>query len=137
MAEHVPKLDFKKIDFPSDKITIKDLRRAYPLGYDQWMEDRFDYRITTGEIRRPMSLDDAIHDMVDYEREYAERAFLQALGVPVRPGREYDHQEVVDTFRTQYIKLGLASGEHQVSELVRNVERQAIAQADQYLGRRP
>ena len=138
MTDPVAKLDFKKIEFPSDKITINDLRRVYPLGFDEWVADR-----TFGSVDEEingsprLSLDGAIGDLMDYEREFAEQAFLQALGVPVRPGREYSHQNVVDTFRSQYIELGLASGDHQVSELVRGVERQAVAQANQYLGRRP
>lgn len=135
LAEPVPKIDFTVIDFPTDKITVKDVRRAYKLGYDLWWESRFDDHI--GEYRRHMSLDDAIDALIHYERDYAEQAFLQALGVPVREGREYVLQDVVDTVRSEYLKLGLATGDHQVAELVRGVERQAVAQANQYLGRRP
>ncbi|MBX9580278.1 MAG: hypothetical protein K2X87_08225 [Gemmataceae bacterium] len=138
LAGPVPKIDFKTIDFPSDKLSIKDLRRAFPkLGYDLWLEDRFDYRFKTGEIRRPMSLDDTIHALLDFERDFAEQAFLQALGVPLRDGGGYLHEEAVETLRSDYIKLGLAAGDHQVAELVRNVERQAVAQANQHRGRRP
>ena len=138
MADPVPKIDFKKIEFPTDKITVKGLRQVYPLGFDEWIEDRTLGSVDEARDGSPrLSLDAAIGDLMDYEREFAEQAFLQALGVPVRPGREYSHQNVVDTFGKQYIELGLASGDHQVSELVRNVERQAVAQANHYLGRRP
>lgn len=138
MADPVPKIDFKRIDFPTDKITVKDLRRVFPkLSYDSWTEDRDETRLPGGVWHRRMTLDSALDALIEYERDYAEQAFLQALGVPVSDSRVYVLQDVVDTVSAEYIKLGLATGDHQVAELVRGVERQAVAQANQYLGRRP
>ena len=74
---------------------------------------------------------------MDYEREFAEQAFMKTLGLNDPKLDEFNFDDAVDSFSGQYIKLGLATGKHQVAELVRNIERQAVAQANQHLGRRP
>lgn len=117
-------------------VTVKDVRKAYKLSYDLWIEDRL---VNNKRIAdpRPVTLDSILHDLMDYERQFAEQVFVKTLGLndPKLDGFSFD--DAVDTFSGQYIKLGLATGEHQVAELVRNIERQAVAQANQHLGRRP
>ena len=136
MDDSVPKIDFTKIDFPTDKVTIKDVRRAYKLSYDVWMEDRIANNGRDNEPT-PVTLDTHLHDLMDYERHFAENMFKKALGLHDPNLGYFGYASAIESFSAQYIELGLASGDHQVSELVRGVERQAVAQANQYLGRRP
>jgi hypothetical protein len=138
MTDVEPQIDFAAIDYPSDKLTVKMLRNRNPHAFD--IEPRQEwgpYRVTESRSRFPrMSMDDVLGHAVDSERQLAEWAFKQALGQPIdlefwREKRE----ETWEVLSTEYVKWGLARGEHEAHEMLRRIEAQAEAQARQHGGR--
>jgi hypothetical protein len=127
-----PAIDFTLIDFPTDRLTVKDLRKRWPHGFDTSPpEDAVGLRII-GPYRRK-SLDSIIGSTIDTERELAERAFYAALGKEAPEhlsgsGRE----ESMELLAHTYVGYGLATGEHHALELIRNIETQGAAQARKF-----
>jgi hypothetical protein len=136
MTDTAPKIDLAAIDYPTDKLTVKMIRKRFPKAFD--VEPESD--AYTGNGLRPLhrvSIDNVLAAVVDYERVLADWAFKEALGQPVsKAGRRLlDRETTVESLASDYVKFGLARGEHEANELVRGIEAQAAAQARQHGGR--
>jgi hypothetical protein len=135
MTEPEPKVDFTQIDFPSDELTVKVLRKAFPDGFDvDVAKDSLSLSDDRAYVRRTM--DDGLGGFIDVERMVAERAFKVALGQSVTgdPNISNKH-ELIDILVHRYKQFGLARGEHEALTMLRRIETQAEAQARQYPGR--
>jgi len=119
-----PIIDLERIDFPSDGLTIRTLRRTH-------IED-FDVHLTNSFFRNPdrWSADATIGLMIFTERFLATDAFEAALGLPrtadLSPDDRKAHFEELEAF---YIRYGLAEGPAAAREKIRGIERQAVEQA--------
>ena len=126
MAEAIPKLDFKQIDFPTDHITVRDIRQ-------EWYHATSRFQITTALVK-------ALEDIIETERELAEGAFYDALGIepPAEVHKGFGGADAArEVLAHEYERRGIASGEHAAELLVSSIETQAAAQAAKLLGRRP
>ena len=127
-----PAIDLTKIDFPSDKLTIKMVREAYPGATDV----DFDKDSNPSEKRfvfSRQSLDYSIGSLLDLERELAEKVFNCKLGLPER--ESYNKKEdLIDYISDEYIKMRLAFGQHDSLAMIQKIEKQAEAQARQFSG---
>jgi hypothetical protein len=135
MSDSIPQIDFTKIAFPSDRITVKSLRDAFPHSFDLPAHS-FDQSSTRSYERG--SVAQALDGIIDAERLLAGIAFKRALGQPMSSDEgRFDRSEFLDALETDYGRVGLASGAHQVEELMRAIEAQAVEQARHHLGRSP
>ena len=116
MPDQKPQFDSSKIAYPTDRLTVKQLRELYP--------DDFDKPYGAGGVS--CDLDGECNAILSFERRVAYAAFRAALGDPVRPDeREFYTEPLVEA----YVKSGLASGEHAANELIRAFEQAAAEQA--------
>lgn len=128
-----PKIDLSRIDFPSDRITIKAVRATRPgSGFDAKVAEYPEGKDAFDELVACLST----------ERELASKAFDAALrGVdPKRIGTRdhksaWDRQEIISALDSEYRAYGLSSGRQQSIQLIRQIEAQAVAQAKEHLGR--
>jgi hypothetical protein len=120
---NTPILDLAKIDFPTDAVTLGQLRRRKPelLTRDG---------LTEADLR-----DLEIAGTIDAEITLAEKAFLKTLGQPYPdPG---DTRGVLFRMLNQdYCELGLSTGPNQTRQLMRAIESAAVEQAKGIIGRR-
>jgi hypothetical protein len=127
-----PQIDFTKIDFPSDGLTVGTLRRVHPEQIDTGDDiDLFskDYGGAAG---------DHVTGMLGAERDFATAAFNRALGIPPPAPLDKSMLEVyIKSITDDYIRYGIATGPHHAEQLVRGIESQATEQARQRGGRRP
>lgn len=75
--------------------------------------------------------------VIDAERVIASIAFKQTMGQPLTIEEAKYAESDYSALADEYIDLGLASGEHHADQLLRDIERQAVAQAACLLGRSP
>jgi hypothetical protein len=132
MTATEPTVDFTQIEFPSDKLTVKMLREAWPDAFDM---DRLDELGRAPYRRYKRHAIDSIlgESMIDLERMVAERAFKVALGQSVdNDSRISDKDDLIDGLAATYTRTGLARGEHEVMAMIRRIEVQAEAQARQH-----
>jgi hypothetical protein len=124
MSNSVPSLDLSQITFPTDHITVRDIRQ-------EWYQ--------ASDTERRLGLLMGLKDLVDTERELAELAFYSALGVEP-PAHVYRGMGGIDGARevleSEYQRRKIA-GEHAAKQLVKNIETQASAQAAQFISRKP
>jgi hypothetical protein len=128
MAES-PDIDFTQVDFPSDRLTIKTVRRLHPDDFDTHPEAC--HRLVENVAGRA---NQGLMTMIHAERMVAEGAFLEARGVQCDPDYLKDKQGFAEDAAKYYVQYGLASGPHHADQLIRDIESQA---ADQARGRRP
>ena len=127
-----PAIDFTTIDFPSDKLTIKMFRKAHPRATDIDMDEKYHVQNERPVFKRA-SLDTLLGSLIDLERELAEKAFNEKLGLPVRESintRDSLLRELTD----EYISLKLAFGQHDSLAMLQNIEKQAESQARKFSG---
>jgi hypothetical protein len=132
MSAPEPQLDLTKINFPTDRLSIKDLRTMFPEGFDrldQWG------RADGAEFFRDQS--DRGYEiliwMLNTERKVAELAFNRATGRPQPEDRserspgwvEEEKEELIELL----VKYGLATGPRHAEQQVRDIESQAATQA--------
>lgn len=117
-----PKLDQSKIDFPTDKVTLAQMRRLSPEFFDSgamvYWENELPGVLTTHQI----------------EQELAAKAFARAAGTP-RPSLCRPRELLIDLLHGGYQELGLSTGKQQTKQLVRRFEDAAVAQAVATRGR--
>jgi hypothetical protein len=122
-----PHVDLMRIDFPSDRLTIKELRELFPQIDSDELND-FD------EIELP--------GLLSLERDLARAAFDEALGrTPRQKGIfvrgigavEEDRQMLAAT----YLRYRLATGLHHAEQLIRAFEQAAAEMASQHMPNRP
>jgi hypothetical protein len=135
MSESEPKIDFTKIVFPSDKVTVKMVRQAWPGAIDVDRSEPLGRAPHRVYLRH--SLDNVLgDDLIDPERMLAERAFKVARGQSVTNDQRISNKnELIDTVAHSYVRYGLARGKNEAKAMIRQIELQAEAQARQYPGR--
>ena len=138
MPDAIPTIDFTSIDFPTDRLTVKELRRLAPHGFDLPVVGTALGELREGTYYRRDSLDAILGEIVDVEREIAERAFHQALGTacPVHLMRGFP-DAARECLAAAYLRLQIAGVDHQVEQLIRDIENQAAVQAERFLGPKP
>lgn len=106
-------VDYKAIDFPSNRLTVADIRRV--VGSER------------GELR-VASWDSVVADAVMLEQYYAQEAFDRARGRPDPEswGEPFEHK--VEMLADAYAQLGLARGVRDTTEKLRRIEAQAASQ---------
>lgn len=120
-----PAVDFESLSYPSDRLTIGDIRRTEPqlFAHDD-----------------PNVLDKAWQDseiavMLWAERGLAHKAFAKAAGRPdPHSGLGTDRSDLMQALADTYRRYGLASGPKLTVQMARDVEKQAAAQARAQLG---
>jgi len=125
-----PSIDFTVLSYPTDKLTVKDLRRISPDGFDQPLRKESFAPVRKGLYHR-RSLDDVLGHLLDVEREMADRAFHGRLSAALPEHFPRDPDDERNCLIREYVRLGLATGKHQAEQLIRDLEGQAIAQAEQ------
>jgi hypothetical protein len=116
----VPKLDARKIAFPSDSITLGQMRQ---------MEPEYFSSLSNYAAGRLYFLDALVAD----ELVIAERAFDAACGHPDR-FPEYGVAEQMHSLNQEYKRWGVSTGWQMTRQLVRDLQKSAQEQAKQYLG---
>ena len=113
-------IDYTSLAFPSDRITVVDLRRAHPERFDAEDGDRF---ARVGPTFR-------LNSILDLERLFALAAFEKALGKPGDPirARGLDRDDCVEELTEFYRTYRVADGRHATEQLIRDIETQAAAQ---------
>lgn len=129
MTAEEPEIDYviyTSIAFPSDNLTIRDLRRAHPDQFD--VDDGPDFFDHVGEN---ILADDTIGTMLYVERLLARGAYEEARG-----NRDYllkkqavEREGLIAELAEDYMRYGLASGPQHAQQLIRDFEAQAAAQA--------
>jgi hypothetical protein len=121
-----PAIDFTTIRFPTDRLTISDLRRVYPCSFDQPPE--IESSLSQSAYGRA-SIEEALGRVIDAERAIASTAFKKLTGQTLTEDEatrdKAGYQYVID----EYIDLGLARGAYQAEQLLRDIVGQAQEQA--------
>src|SRR5437870_1749108 len=115
-----PQIDYARIDYPSDALTIKDLRKLYPKDFDI---DKGSSGGLTPEIP------DEIGTMLQWERIVARYAFDLALGRPLHEGTFTPRAELVRDLHHFYKQFGLAKDTKQARQLVVGLQAASEQQA--------
>lgn len=137
MADREPKLDLSRIDFPSNNLSIRDLRRCYPEEFDREAELGF-FRDRRGA--------ELVEAMLWGERTLAELVFNATLGRKeeatinvlepwVVERLKVRREQIVEALKEDYLRYGIAAGPQAAAELVRGVEAAGVAQAREHLGK--
>jgi hypothetical protein len=123
MSDRVsPRLDLSKMRFPTDRITIGQLRAEQP---DIYMSEN---------LRRMESVDANVFATMITEIEFAETAFAKALGLPA-PHPKESQQERISWLNDDYKRYGISTGAQATRQLAREIEKAAVEQAKQFRAR--
>jgi hypothetical protein len=136
MLGSAPILDFTQIAFPSDRLTVKDLRRDAPGCFDLTAPEHLPER--EGFLQR-QSIEYTLGGIINTERELAAIAFFAALGTsPLESfGKLGPRDFAAECLANDYVRLGLASGQHHAEQLIRDFEQAAADQARKHLPNLP
>jgi hypothetical protein len=133
MATQEPAIDFTRLSFPSDDLSIRHLRAVEAQfagdrnGFAQEEPAFFESEGKIADVASTLFL----------ERALAHKAFAAALGKPdPHPDdEELTRSEAIRMLGDCYEGYRLSSGVKHTQELVRDIEAQAVAQAREYHGR--
>ena len=124
----IPKLNLYAISFPSDKLTLGQMRKL-----DQTVSG-------SGEV---FSSSEKLHDAraahihsfipLSYEMLLAEKAYAKSLGLS-EPWPLTSRSELVGLLRQQWEEDGISSGPELSKQFIRDIEQAAIKQAKKHLG---
>ena len=117
-----PDVDHTLIDFPSDRITLGQMRKREPNLFER----------ASLEVESPAQAEG--HSLYSIELRLAERAFAAAAGHPLEEG-SFDREWYLEVLDDAYQRYGLSSGTHETRELVRAFEAKAAEQAKQHRNR--
>lgn len=118
--QHTPTLRLDLLAFPTDSLTVADLRRAQPILFsEKGLFHSYD--------NSQASSMDVLTFMLS-ERILAQKAFAAAAGLP-DPWPDADRREEVKDLNCYYVQMGLSSGLRHTQQLVRAIEAAAAAQA--------
>lgn len=137
MTANEPAIDFTAIEFPTDALTIKALRKHRPHAFDVPPPDDYRFNLRSGYYERS-TLDSMLASTLDWERMLAEVVFRETLGLSKLndlPVAENHRNQIIKSLCSDYVFLGMASGKHQAREMLRRVENQAEEQARQHGGK--
>jgi hypothetical protein len=133
MTESKPEIDFSRISFPSDKITLQHVREMQRAGYDLF------------------HLDDDLNILREREEDFARLGFARRLGdaeaiataldeliywreeTPCDEAQEVQKQ--VDILTREYVRFGVPDGPETARQLVRRLEAAGAKQAQAFLGK--
>jgi hypothetical protein len=118
-AEH--QIDFSRLRFPSDAMTVGYLRERFPESFEGLDPQCF----REGQ--------DDVAALIEGERTLAKWAFDNALGRSTVSQDEWDAQE--QSLELTYPDVGFATGPQHARQLVRNLKKAAVAQARKHLGK--
>lgn len=118
-----PVFDPSSIDFPTDRITIGQMRKAEPNGW----------RDAGGKRAGAEGL-----NIYALELRVAEDFFATALGLPSPESSLSlsDDESLVECFNDAYVKYGISSGMEKTKQILRDFEAAVKKQAEQHLGTR-
>lgn len=117
-------IDFSALAFPSDRITVADLRRVHPNRFNPPLGQAFNAL----ETDRTFGLNDALY----LERLLAAQEYERAAGQPgssTRASEQMSRDSCIGTLTRLYQQYGLATGRKQTELLVKKLEVQAAKQA--------
>jgi len=122
-----PPLDLSAIQFPSDKVTLGQVRTL-------------DHSVNgAGVFSSADALSNAratdIYSIIPIlnEMKLAEKAYAKSLGLP-EPWPLVSRAEVVRLLREQWKEDGISSGEQLSTQYIRDIEQAAVRQAKLQLG---
>jgi hypothetical protein len=135
-----PQMDFSRISFPSDMLTIKAVREAVARRSGP---DRLDLVLLGFDSDEVFEAETGLIDLLTLERQLAKEAFEVAMagGKPSRPGKLSPAKAVersgvrVPLLASAYQEFGLSHGPRESVQLIRGVESQAAKLAEELLGR--
>ena len=112
-------VDYTAIDFPSDQISVRHLRRAHPERFD--VEDGSRFKHASGW---------PVEGILIAERYLARNAYEIAIGKarPLLSG-SLSRDDCLEDLTKFYPKYDISSGPQHTEQLVRNIESQAANQA--------
>lgn len=125
-----PELDYSKIDFPSDELTVHQIRLLEPS-----LNTNRPTFAWTGEEGVP-----SIEGVLSLEREVAAMAFEIARGHGRRISeleRDYRPKDLDNDLVAAYMTYNMAATTHEAGQLIRTIKEQAREQAKGTQGRRP
>ena len=114
--DRVPVLNRSAIEFPSDRITIGEIRARQPEFF-------------TGHLSKHQLLDLVPMCMVDLENVLAERAFAATLRAPDPHQQDSDSRQLAHDLDSYYREWGISNGPEQSKELIRRFQQAAVSQA--------
>lgn len=113
---------FAKLNFPSDNITIGQIRKDQPNlllnaheAYEGWQEL-------------------SVHSLVCMELQYAEHLWAKAMGEEVKPFYQ-PRDNLVRELNEFYRDFGISSGPKQTEEILRRFEKEISELAKEALGK--
>jgi len=118
-------LDLSEIRYPSDALSIGVLRQKVPLLFDKGFTER-----QPSFFLRPQHAghaEDVLGGLLCCERLVALSAYGETIGMPFPFKVGFNFAEELANL---YVKIGLAGGQHEASELIRGVEQQAAGLAN-------
>lgn len=119
-----PQIDLDKLDYPSDGITIKHLRRLFPR----------EFRGHQANLRAPYFLQPSdngqlFDTLLTFERLLASYAFDRAIGRPVSEGTFTPRDELLEHLVELYATFFVAQGPQHARQMLRDLENAATEQA--------
>lgn len=134
---NTPRIQHVQIDYPTDRLTVKDLRKAFPHSFDVPSNKETDPNDLKGIFHGRRGVDIGFGTMIIRERLFSEIAYKKHLGQALTEDESLvTREDLVDDLSEDYIKLGIAAGEKHAEQLLRHVENQAIAQAQKHIRHR-
>lgn len=116
-----PQIDYNRLTFPSDALTIGAIRAAEPELFAQLQPTFFQSGCSN------------LDALLFSERELARDAFERALGRPKT--YQESRRELIGMLSSIYKFYGLATGGKHTEQLVRAFEETARAQAKEHIGK--
>lgn len=116
-------LDLSGIQYPTDQLTILALRKIQPDLFDRGFKEIQPRYFHDTKPTVP-AVDAGIGSAMMIERLFALSAYAKARGLPGREGWD-DMDQYKPELAEFYRQHGLATGEHQAAELIRDIEMQA------------
>lgn len=122
-ASSFDNINYAPINFPSDRITVGDIRRAHPERFDVEHPARFEK--TQDDPKFTLSL------IIYLERLLARAAFEGAIGKSGDVIREHglDRDTCISELAKFYGTYHVSQGINHTEQLIRGIESQASAQA--------
>jgi len=117
-------LDVTKMSFPTDALTVGQLRRRQPNLF-----------VTEGRAKAHLS-DLEVIPTLAIEMSLAEKTFCRAMSQP-DPCPGDTRAMLVQMLNEDYCRLEISSGLHQTRQLARAIESAAVKQAFATTGRKP
>jgi hypothetical protein len=127
------KLDFTRIHFPSDRVTILSVRQLHPELFDHGCGFAGSKAQPQYFLRQkphnPAEV--GLGDLLYCERLIVAHAYAVAKGLRIPESLEMDIEGFREQVTKTYRELGLASGEHEAAEMLRDLDRQGRVLATQ------